>query len=201
MPIELNFKKCIKCLENKDILHFSKRPDSKDGFRNSCRACDCKKTAEWTAKNPERAKTTQAACYKANPEKYKQKAKNYRKNNLLRCKLADQRKYYNTDKEVLRERSRRAYKKAPWNSKEAHQRYRNKKNVPLAKMYSKELKEIYKNKPKYLEIDHIIPISNEFVSGLHVPWNLQYLPLKENRKKGNKFDGTYSNESWRLECL
>jgi hypothetical protein len=39
------------------------------------------------------------------------------------------------------------------------------------------------------EVDHIIPLQSKYVCGLHVESNLQVIPRKQNRSKGNKLLG------------
>lgn len=37
------------------------------------------------------------------------------------------------------------------------------------------------------EVDHIIPLQGELVSGLHVPSNLRVIPKRDNASKGNRY--------------
>jgi hypothetical protein len=56
----------------------------------------------------------------------------------------------------------------------------------LSKEHRKQIIEIYKNRPEGFHVDHVIPLKSDTVSGLHVPWNLQYLPKAQNLSKGNR---------------
>ena len=68
---------------------------------------------------------------------------------------------------------------------------RNKTHVPAWADKAK-IAGIYKeSREKGLTVDHIIPLNNKLVTGLHCEANLQLLTMVENRKKGNRFASVY----------
>ena len=106
-----------------------------------------------------------------NKEKVQKWKENYSKNNEDRIKKLKQ-IYYLNNKHLYYNAS-------------ALRRARLLKATPKFANLNK-IKEIYKNCPEGYEVDHIIPLNNSIVCGLHVEWNLQYLTVRENRQKGNK---------------
>lgn len=71
----------------------------------------------------------------------------------------------------------RAYKNA--------RRHRTRKATPRW-VDMQAIRKIYNQCPNGQTVDHIVPINGKTVSGLHVPWNLQYLSKSENSQKSNK---------------
>ena len=70
--------------------------------------------------------------------------------------------------------------------------YRLRKTKQMPKWADKDkIKKFYLNRPEGYEVDHIIPLNGEFVSGLHVENNLQYLTPTANKIKTNKFNGEH----------
>lgn len=97
------------------------------------------------------------------------------------------RRYYHRNKEVLlaKQRERRALKKNLVAHQAAMRRARIAKAMP-AWADKKAIRAIYSNRPDGHHVDHIVPIAGRRVCGLHVDYNLQYLPAKENLSKNNR---------------
>lgn len=112
-----------------------------------------------------------------------------------RCKVCQAKRSLNTyfdnhEVRVVKQRERAAKKRKedPSISRfNATQRKADVKRHTPPWVNKKELRAIYKNKPEGFDVDHMIPLKGKTVSGLNVPWNLQYLESNYNRKvKRNK---------------
>lgn len=75
-------------------------------------------------------------------------------------------------------RATRAQRTPKWLTPDDHEAIR--------MIYVKKQQLQQKSGIKY-SVDHIIPLRGKYVSGLHVPENLQIMKLKENIRKGNKY--------------
>ena len=151
---------------------------------------------EYAKRNPayERVKKWRAA----NPEARKEHDKKYRENHAdrelersIRWKKANPEKvaeYARKTKENNRARivaNKAAYRANRKNRTPAwltdFDRLKIRCIYSVASMLKRENKEGW-------EVDHIIPLCGEKVSGLHVPGNLWFVKASENRYKNNKYE-------------
>jgi hypothetical protein len=161
---------CTTCYIFKPLDNFFKNKKRLAGVYPTCKECCSKDNSERYIKNKSEYSKKQRQYYLKNQEKIKLKTKEYSKKN--RVKLNS---YF-------------------------YARDRDKRQRALTKLFLKEMRALYEEaKAKGLTLDHIIPLKQKHVCGLHVPWNVQFIKFEENASKNNKFDGTYENESWKKD--
>ncbi len=162
---KIGMKTCSRCKIEKELSGF--KPDTRysQGVTGVCKECykaynrANKSSQKWVTKNQSRVKEIKDRYVKNNPEAVKKSKLKWEAANGKK-KLAGVRRYQASKLNAT----------PPW----------------LTKEQLKEMTLFYVNCPEGHEVDHIIPIRGENVCGLHVPWNLQYLTISENRKKSNK---------------
>lgn len=150
---------CKTCNESKPLPLFSKLAVGKLGYRHKCLVCHNKDKQEWTEKNKEKRNLSSRKYYWKNRDYYLEANKKW---------LNDNREQARSQVNARRKRLKQAT--PPW------------LDISI-------LIPIYKEAQKLqLEVDHIVPINNPSVCGLHVPWNLQLLSHEYNLAKGNRFN-------------
>jgi 5-methylcytosine-specific restriction endonuclease McrA len=169
-----------------------------------CVACSYAAAKAWRLANAERVRELDAERRKAAPnrgDKYKQawKARNkdkvrqsgaeYRRNNA-EATAAATRRWYLANKERSRELIRE-WRKANHGKASAWVSERRAARINATPQWADldAIREIYQSACAHgLTVDHVIPLKNPLVCGLHVQNNLQLLTPSENSSKGNKFD-------------
>lgn len=168
-----NIKKCNKC---ETIL---KVPENwSKGRRNKCdyicKICIRERKKSWRLSNPDSKKKSDKRYYSTNKSKIYPRVKKWKQDNKQK-----EQEYQKNYRPFYRKNNR-----GKINNHAAARRTRL-KHATVGN-HQEKLELIYKNCPKGYHVDHIVPLKGKDVSGLHVPWNLQYLPALENIKKGNR---------------
>lgn len=200
-------KLCKICDLEKDLYNFSSRKGTKDGLLTSCKQCVKEYNAKYRRENAEKIKQyakSMVGFYRDSRKKYH---KIYRSEHVDQVTIQKNLWYKNNiAKSKIKSKKWSSNNRDKCNATRAKRRAAMKNALPLwlTKIQIIEISEFF-TKAKLLNVetgivhhvDHIIPLQNKLVCGLHVPWNLQLLTPSENSSKKNKFDGTYGNESWR----
>jgi hypothetical protein len=135
-------------------------------------------------KNREALRIKSAVKYERNKEKIKERTKRHRIANAERYKEYDRR----------RNAVRRIEDASYYRAKTVERR----NQLATTTQDIEQLKWIYQiAQDNLMQVDHIVPLRGQLVSGLNVTHNLQLLPPELNQWKHNKFDND-SYQSWRL---
>jgi hypothetical protein len=158
----------------------------------SCRKCDAEYTRDYRIKNPVKVAEYRKKYFKENPNY----STEWKKANAKRVRcLARER--YKARREIILERKRKVRRETPRDLSDLYVGRRNRRRAYYDKTQATCISAFYRNRIKGSTVDHIIPLINDNVCGLHAIQNLQYLSSSENSIKAASFDGTYDNNGWR----
>ena len=148
---------CSVCKKEKDLDFFYKQKDGKFGVTSRCKDCLLKSNAKYFNKEKAKEYTENWRNKDNNRELSRIQNRLWRKNNLQ----------YD------------AYRSATYRA------IKNQRTPSWADL--DKIKSIYLSCPDEYHVDHIIPLRGTHASGLHIEYNLQYLPAKENLSKRNLY--------------
>lgn len=141
---------------------------------------------DWAIDNAKRAQKPKTEAAKNAGKRYYEKNKDAVKARALARPLKEQRAYRKKYREANPEWDkaktsfrRRRFRSAtpPWLTKE--------QKTAMKQLYI-EAQRLTKLTGERYVVDHIVPLINEEVCGLHVPWNLRVITQDENLVKSNK---------------
>lgn len=163
---------CTKCRVEKSLDNFYRDKSIKlDGRQAQCKHCKNEYYKVWQQSNPDKIAKIGKRYRDKNLDKERNRAKRYARLNPNKIRLKN--KIYRTNNQ------------SQYNFYESVRRAK-KKDARPDWVDMDQLQAIYDNCPSGYQVDHIVPLQHSDVSGLHVPWNLQYLTTKQNQQKSNK---------------
>ena len=183
-------KTCKGCLIEKSIDNFGKHKIGLNGLRSRCRACRKIEAAEansrpdikiqnynrkvkWRRENEEQYKAVDKAWRLANPDKTKKSSNTWKAKNRKATRTYA-----------------KEYAKEHRAERTAAQNLRYTRSLQRTPVWSEvlKIKELYAEASRLrMQVDHIIPLQGDLVSGLHVLGNLQLLSPFDNISKKNKY--------------
>ena len=201
-------KECIDCHITTDQYYRK--------YDKRCKSCTLVKRKEYYQNNKEQILKSNKERYELNSESLKEKQRDYYWNNRKQVRDY-QKSYYESNKETFSKKNKDYRQKnreelLVKNRVASKVHYLNNKEYYTAKVakrratkinatpswltddHLKQIEQVYEHARdctistgEQYHVDHIVPLNNPEVCGLHVPWNLQVLPADVNLSKGNKF--------------
>ena len=179
-------KTCPSCGIEKPRSDYYKKGDTVSHKCKPCSLADMKtRQAKYIGKYSEREQEWRRSRYATNP--------------VYRERIAAQKKArYDAKNAEINAKRRERWATDPLNPARKYYRRKDVKDKTPPWVDQSAILDIYSKCPDGHEIDHIVPlrglIDGRPVSGLHVPWNLQYLTVEANRKKKNRLSESELND-------
>lgn len=188
-------KTCSKCGVEKEMAEFSARSNRPSGRRSECKRCCSKAHTAYYYSAPEKARARSSTWAKENPDRVVTKSSAYYKNNksTLRAKC-DKWKAENPEKTSasmsMWKKSNRCRCAAIQGARRAGQLQATPVWASKEKIeefyYTADMLGMHTGGPYH--VDHVVPLKNPLVCGLHCEFNLQVLTGPDNLRKSNKFE-------------
>jgi hypothetical protein len=178
MPKHMETKVCPVCQIEKPRSDYYKKGDTISHKCKPCSLADSKtRSSRYINKYRDYQNEWRKTRYQTDPE-YREKVS------------AQKKARYASRKEDLNAKRRDRWANDPTCPDRGQHRRKDVKDRTPAWVTPKEIQVVYAACPKGMHVDHIVPlrgiIDGRPVTGLHVPWNLQYLTPEENHRKKNK---------------
>jgi hypothetical protein len=189
-------KTCATCGREKDVVEFQRNKSKPGGHGTTCKQCDAARAAEYRAANKEKIKYGLAEYHRKNRDKQlaAMKARYVANRNTA---LAYQAKYAADNSAAIKEYNV-AYCAINRDKRSAIGAARKARKLRATPGWAKKekIEEFYytanmlgMHTGDQYHVDHIVPLKNKRVCGLHCEANLQVLTAKENISKGNRLVG------------
>ena len=176
---------------NKEKINIYRR-----AWRESNRDKDNESARKRYSINPDRIRGHSNKWKKGHPDLLRVYRKNYYLNNKEKADNS-KRRWLAANPGLANEMKSNWRKNNPGKSMVSNAKYRasriNASPPWLTREHFRQIESFYLNAKKLTEgtgvrysVDHIWPLCGKGFTGLHVPWNLRVMPLRENIKKSNK---------------
>ena len=183
---------CVKCGEVKELTEFHRRGA---GYRSDCKVCANARAAKHMKANREKNRQYAKQWRKDNPDKVKAANRDYVERNRKRLNKYNKR-WQDKNREKVRAQQKAWRDNNPDKRAEKRARRRAQEQKATPSWYESEktdILQVYTDAKLAREsgischVDHIIPLTHDRVCGLHTLANLQILTAEQNVSKGNSF--------------
>jgi hypothetical protein len=190
-------KQCKVCNKLLDLSMFHKHPGNSDGLMGKCKSCHSTIAKQQYLKARD-SRLAKMAEYRINKrDSVLEGKKRYYRENKDKCREMNK-SWSAKNRDVINNLHKKWYKNNKHKALANTRIFQAKRRQAMPKWLTKDDKwlieqayELSALRTKIFgfkwHVDHIIPLSNKLVCGLHVIENLQVIPASENLSKTNKF--------------